>query len=1071
MAYSLDEIEKRIKARGGSIAVPTVSKRKKDEEEEEEKNKGGFFSGLGYLGHKAGLGAVGWFEGIWDYSAGGLATLWGNTFGDENAKKWAEEQVKSDWVDYEAADEWYNPDDAWRAAGDVAHGIGNSLPSTLIGIGLGVATGGMSVGAQTALQMGTSFVTSGLSAAGNATKEAYKQTGKLGKEEWGYGAMSGALEGTVESAGDLFGIGTGAVKKMFGKNVTKAIARNSFYKTIAKSFGGEFLEEAISTTFDPYLKRATYDKNAENATIGEIGYSALIGGLSGMIMGGGGYGARSAADAITGARIANSPERLKITVEQAEAIAEYESRVGTENETLLYTSKLLGDYKSEVEKSGGAPSSFKAKQMLAELQRANVASVFQGEFGKAVTAIARDPEGVADAVNKFYKDTKTGESMNVTAESLTKGLDLSEGTSGKKYSKSIAKALKSNSALRTLAVLQVAGRLNMNTEAYSDALLSGNASESNAGGIEQLVSQQNVQSFLKSASPAKVEAVAEALGVESFEDTTPAELAERVRAFEAGDGAVRYRETKAKMDEALAIPTSRARKTLPANLRLQQGQTVRYIEGDADIAIMREGSENFRFFDYKNNVASRKLTRDEANRALAEIRKTARGGESTETEASTYKEAQTANTAENSGSEREVQSVQKSKKEIIGESGKSYGIGVYLDSTVLNGLSDDERITKVKEHLKNLGGSSFVAYDNNGKQVDVHIAEAKERFVNENGQRIRVQHHMTGYLANKTKQEAIILIDELITTAKQGKSVASEYSHGWLDDNGKNDWDRWTTYIQDKEKNVWEATLQIANSADGRKILYEVYPIKEVEVRRKTATTTTNSIIHNSKEKINPNSEKSSEKSRKSGNSGQNANEKGTSDNENAQNSNGESTVREKIRKIIEGRVDKRYISESLVGRERELAEKMKKQGAKVYSGELTEREARNLTKAKLLISELSREGLIKPDFVIAENMDDSYAYLDGKIVVLGKETLTDGTYVRKIMHEICHFTEGSREWRRLAAFVFAKTDISSVREQVIANYKSDGVTREVADATEAALRGKGEISEAGITYINEVVA
>ena len=74
-----------------------------------------------------------------------------------------------------------------------------------------------------------------------------------------------------------------------------------------------------------------------------------------------------------------------------------------------------------------------------------------------------------------------------------------------------------------------------------------------------------------------------------------------------------------------------------------------------------------------------------------------------------------------------------------------------------------------------------------------------------------------------------------------------------------------------------------ATSKNGSVVTHS---IKEVEVRRKTATTTTNSIIHNSKEKINPNSEKSSEKSRKNDNSRQNVNEKGALDNKNGLNSN-----------------------------------------------------------------------------------------------------------------------------------------------------------------------------------------
>ena len=38
------------------------------------------------------------------------------------------------------------------------------------------------------------------------------------------------------------------------------------------------------------------------------------------------------------------------------------------------------------------------------------------------------------------------------------------------------------------------------------------------------------------------------------------------------------------------------------------------------------------------------------------------------------------------------------------------------------------------------------------------------------------------------------------------------------DENGKNDWEYWTTYIQDKNNTIWEATLNIANTSNGKKI-------------------------------------------------------------------------------------------------------------------------------------------------------------------------------------------------------------------------------------------------------------
>ena len=62
----------------------------------------------------------------------GFAKLFGN---DE----WAEEIIKTDWFGdwYSHPEEWFNPDKGWRFAGDVAGGIGTSLPA--IGAAVGTA--------------------------------------------------------------------------------------------------------------------------------------------------------------------------------------------------------------------------------------------------------------------------------------------------------------------------------------------------------------------------------------------------------------------------------------------------------------------------------------------------------------------------------------------------------------------------------------------------------------------------------------------------------------------------------------------------------------------------------------------------------------------------------------------------------------------------------------------------------------------------------------------------------------------------------------------------------------------
>ena len=57
--------------------------------------------------------------------------------------------------------------------------------------------------------------------------------------------------------------------------------------------------------------------------------------------------------------------------------------------------------------------------------------------------------------------------------------------------------------------------------------------------------------------------------------------------------------------------------------------------------------------------------------------------------------------------------------------------------------------------------------------------------------------------------------------------------------NGKNDWQYWTTYIQDKNNTVWKDTLNVAESANGVKYLYDIDPIEKVGQSVKSDTSTT----------------------------------------------------------------------------------------------------------------------------------------------------------------------------------------------------------------------------------------
>lgn len=236
------------------------------------KDNGGFFGGIGYAFEKLGLGFLQSIEGIWDYTAGGLADLFG-------AHDWAEKQIANDWVNYGHADEWFNPSDGWKVAGDVAGGIGTSLPAisaVLIAVGTTAAvtffSGGTLTPVVTPLAAGLiGGAVAGLGAAGTATKEAYKETGQLTGKEWGYGTLSGFTEGAMEGVSDAIGFGVGSIvknlagstakegAKQVGKQIAKSAARQTFGKTVLKSFLSEAFEEGVQELIDPVWKRLTYD--------------------------------------------------------------------------------------------------------------------------------------------------------------------------------------------------------------------------------------------------------------------------------------------------------------------------------------------------------------------------------------------------------------------------------------------------------------------------------------------------------------------------------------------------------------------------------------------------------------------------------------------------------------------------------------------------------------------------------------------------------------------------------------------------------------------------------------------
>lgn len=118
-------------------------------------------------------------------------------------------------------------------------------------------------------------------------------------------------------------------------------------------------------------------------------------------------------------------------------------------------------------------------------------------------------------------------------------------------------------------------------------------------------------------------------------------------------------------------------------------------------------------------------------------------------------------------------------REIKGEDGRNYGKGVYLDSTLLEGLTDAERKEMMRERVKELGGQTITAYDPNGEAVDIRIAAPSEKFRNRNGRKVAATKDIAVKgNAVKIKQETVVLADEVIRTSQYKESKPASYPMG-----------------------------------------------------------------------------------------------------------------------------------------------------------------------------------------------------------------------------------------------------------------------------------------------------
>ena len=251
-----------------------------------------FAKDFAYAAERAGAGLLNAAENVTDLigsgfykglqgltSLGGAASNPVSEWAGRSADAFLDNSVSRDWE--ESIRERYQP----TKGAENLTGIGQSVVQMLPGIGASKAVSALA-GASNALNAAKALRTGeaagralfGLQAAGGGANEARAEGVGTGKA-LAYGAASGLLETTIEGiAGGIPGLGKGKIGE-----IAQAVKASPAVSK-ALDIAGEGGEEALSAILTPYLKRAIYDPDAENATAQEIAQSAILGAVAAGVL-------------------------------------------------------------------------------------------------------------------------------------------------------------------------------------------------------------------------------------------------------------------------------------------------------------------------------------------------------------------------------------------------------------------------------------------------------------------------------------------------------------------------------------------------------------------------------------------------------------------------------------------------------------------------------------------------------------------------------------------------------------------------------------------------------------------
>lgn len=177
--------------------------------------------------------------------------------------------------------------------------------------------------------------------------------------------------------------------------------------------------------------------------------------------------------------------------------------------------------------------------------------------------------------------------------------------------------------------------------------------------------------------------------------------------------------------------------------------------------------------------------------------------------------AETKNTAQEGGVKYSI------TEPFVDSNGNSYDNAVLLDTDFFDGISPRNWGDKLQEEVNRRANEDpFILpiVDENGSTTILQFAGAEER-VTKDGKSNHAVNDKLSFTSDNISKLAVVHIDEVVSVSEENNPYyTNENNHQWLDKNG---WlHRNANVINSQNGNIYNLTVDIAKTADGRTILY-----------------------------------------------------------------------------------------------------------------------------------------------------------------------------------------------------------------------------------------------------------